>query len=386
MFKLNKDENFSLVKAIVGKNKGRLIADDELLSCCQGITVMKARGTLLRPKWYQSFLPSINPEQEILEMLVPNHNLDYVMAQVSMKGGLHRHGAGGVFAFPCQEAMFIGEGTKNETKKDFPKESSGKLFRDDLVSIICIVQIDKANAIAKEAMIAGAPGPTISYGFGRGLRDRLGIVRVCISPEKELMSVVANRYEADRILDVMIRVGRLDVPGEGFIYTIPVKKGLNNVQSVLSDSLHGVSIPQIIKAIDEIKGSTDWRSNSDISEVSKNDGQIKVQERVYLENLIRLTCVSIRGEGEKLIKAALNAGAPGASVAYGRQMGEEKTLADTSIKLSNEREIIQLTLSPDKVQEILDAILEEATKNSFEDVYFYTHVIPKAFTYLGPPK
>ena len=99
-----------------------------------------------------------------------------------------------------------------------------------------------------------------------------------------------------------------------------------------------------------------------------------------------MTCVSIRGEGEKLIKAALNAGAPGASVAYGRQMGEEKTLADTSIKLSNEREIIQLTLSPDKVQEILDAILEEATKNSFEDVYFYTHVIPKAFTYLGPPK
>ena len=67
-------------------------------------------------------------------------------------------------------------------------------------------------------------------------------------------------------------------------------------------------------------------------------------------------------------------------------MGEEKIMENTSIKLSNEREIIQLTLSPDKVQPILDVILKEASEREFKDVYFYTHIIPKAFTYLGPPK
>ncbi len=385
MYTLKKKDNFSLVKAIVRKNKGRDIADEEFLSYCHDATVMKARGALLRPKWYQAFLPSLNPEQEIMELLVPNENIDHVLNSIRDKGELHRSGAGAVFSFPCEEAMFLSQSEEVTKKVEGPSSSSASAsFSDDLVHIICIVQIEKANAIAKEVMLAGGAGPTISYGFGRGLRDRLGIVRVCISPEKELMSVVVNRFEAERIFEVMIQVGRLDVPGEGFIYTIPISKGLNSLTSFTSDSLYGVSIPQIIKAIDEIKGNTDWRSQADLGEGISNSNN--VADRTYLENLVRLTCVAIRGEGDILIRAALDAGAPGASVAFGRQMGEEKTMGNTSIKLSNEREIIQLTLAPDKVEEILNAILKKASEEQFEDVYFYTHVIPKAFTYLGPPK
>ena len=385
MYTLNKKTDFSLVKAIVRKNKGREIADETFLSHCYDATIMKARGALLRPKWYQKFLPSLNPEQEIMELLVPDENIDYVLNSIRQRGELNRSGAGAVFSFPCEEAMFL-DFEKSELKKAESSESDkeGTSFRDDLVHIICIVQIEKASSIAKEVMLAGAAGPTISYGFGRGLRDRLGIVRVCISPEKELMSVVVSRFEAERIFEVMVQVGRLDIPGEGFIYTIPISKGLNNLTSFTSDSLYGVSIPQIIKAIDEIKGNTDWRSQADLGE-----GGAKFSsgaDRTYLENLIRLTCVSNRGEGDTLIRAALDAGAPGASVAYGHQMGEEKMMGNTSIKLSNEREIIQLTLATEKVEGILGAILKKASEEKFEDVYFYTHVIPKAITYLGPPK
>ena len=386
MYTLKKQKGFTLVKAIVRKNKSRVIVDDSLLECCYDITVMKARGTLLRPKWYQGLLPSLNPEQEILECLVPNQHLDNVLAQVSMKGGLHRSGGGAIYSFPCEEALFLDNGMETGQQINLVQDDSDKLFKDDLVAIVCIVQKDKANLIAKEAMLAGAPGPTISYGFGRGIRDRLGIVRICISPEKELMSVIVNQYEANKLFEVMIKVGRLDVPGEGFIYMIPIQKGLMNIRSVVSDDQNGVTMPQLIKAIDELKGNIDWRSQMDVQDVSETDGHLQVQERVYLENLVRLTCVAVRGEGDILIKAALNAGAPGASVAYGRQMGEEKIMENTSIKLSNEREIIQLTLSPDKVQPILDVILKEASEREFKDVYFYTHIIPKAFTYLGPPK
>ena len=63
MYTLKKKNNFSLVKAIVRKNKGRDIADEEFLSYCHDATVMKARGALLRPKWYQAFLPSLNPSK-----------------------------------------------------------------------------------------------------------------------------------------------------------------------------------------------------------------------------------------------------------------------------------------------------------------------------------
>ena len=82
MYTLKKKGNFSLVKAIVRKNKGRDIADEEFLSYCHDATVMKARGALLRPKWYQAFLPSLNPEQEIMELLVPNDNIDHVLSSI----------------------------------------------------------------------------------------------------------------------------------------------------------------------------------------------------------------------------------------------------------------------------------------------------------------
>ncbi len=386
MYSLNKKKSFTLVKAIVRKSKSRFIIDEDILKSCNYITEIKARGTLLRSKWYQSFFPSINPEQKILELLVPNHNLDHVLSRVSMKGELNHSGNGAILAFPCEETMFLSGEIKVEKRESNVQDDSKRIFREDLVSIVCIVQKEKANVIAKEAMMAGAPGPTVSFGFGRGIRDRLGLVRICISPEKELLTVVVNKYEVDKIFDAMIKVGRLDIPGEGFIYTIPVKKGLINIPSIVSDTIHGVSIPQIIKAIDEIKGSTHWRMHSGVHDISESDGIFQMQERVYLENLVRLTCVVVRGEGDALIRAAIEAGAPGASVVYGRQMGEEKMMGDTSIKLSNEREIIQLTLAQDKLQGILDSILKEAEEKSFKDLYFYTHFIPKAFTYLGPLK
>lgn len=386
MYSINREKSFTLVKAIVRKSKSRFIIDDDILKSCKNITEIKARGTLLRSKWYQSFLPSINPEQKILELLVPNHNLDHVLGRVSMKGELHHSGNGAILAFPCDETMFLNGEKKVDKKESDVQDDTKKIFREDLVSIVCIVQKDKANVIAKEAMMAGAPGPTISFGFGRGIRDRLGLVRICISPEKELLTVVVNKYEVDKIFDAMIKVGRLDIPGEGFIYTLPIEKGLINIPSIVPDTIHGVSISQIIKALDEIKGNSHWRGHSGFHDFSESDGIFQVQERTYLENLVRLTCVVVRGEGDALIRAAIQAGAPGASVVYGRQMGEEKMMGDTSIKLSNEREVIQLTLAREKLQVILDAILKEASEKSLKDIYFYTHIIPKAFTYLGPLK
>ena len=99
----------------------------------------------------------------------------------------------------------------------------------------------------------------------------------------------------------MIQVGRLDVPGEGFIYTIPISKGLNSLTSFTSDSLYGV-IPQIIKAIDEIKGNTIGGVGQIWEGVSNSNN---VADRIYLENLVRLTCVAIRGEGDILIRPLL---------------------------------------------------------------------------------
>jgi len=102
-----------------------------------------------------------------------------------------------------------------------------------------------------------------------------------------------------------------------------------------------------------------------------------------LTDLVRLTCVTERGKGDNMVDAAIAAGAPGASIAYGRKLGAEETMGDTSINLSKETEIIEMTLAPKAVDDIVNKMVESAKADENSDVYFYTQPVPKALTYLG---
>jgi nitrogen regulatory protein PII len=88
------------------------------------------------------------------------------------------------------------------------------------------------------AIIAGAPAATIYYARGTGIREKLGFLKIFITPEKEVIEIVVPKEQADEILNTMVDAGELDVPGMGFIYTIPVKRALlpRSVSKVTSEN------------------------------------------------------------------------------------------------------------------------------------------------------
>ena len=226
-------------------------------------------------------------------------------------------------------------------------------------------------------MKEGAPGPTVVFGQGRGIRDRMGLLRIAISPEKELIRVVVDNYDVEPVFDAMVKVGKLDTPGMGFIYTMPVDKAFVSLASIVGNKNELASNHQMVKAIDEIKGGTSWRT------LSGDESGAGSSDKKYLLDLVRLSCVTERGKGDEMVDAAMAAGAPGASIAYGTKLGSEESLGSTNINLSKEMEVIELTVSPKAVDDMVEKMSEAAKANDNDDVYFYTQSVPKALTYLG---
>ncbi|MCU0662270.1 MAG: P-II family nitrogen regulator [Myxococcota bacterium] len=104
------------------------------------------------------------------------------------------------------------------------RESSPQTIRgvSDLRLITCVVQRGKADKIVKAAMDAGAGGATVCFGRGMGVRERMGLLGLAIVPEKEIITIVCTQSETDPIMDTIVKVAHLDVPGNGIAYVSPI--------------------------------------------------------------------------------------------------------------------------------------------------------------------
>ncbi len=90
--------------------------------------------------------------------------------------------------------------------------------------ITCIVQRGKGDDVWKAANEAGAGGVTINFARGAGVREKLGILGMAISPEKEVLHIVVPEQQTDKIFDVIIKAAKLDTPGMGFAFVTEVSK------------------------------------------------------------------------------------------------------------------------------------------------------------------
>ena len=365
---------FSLITVILPKESAKRILDKALSIEISTHVIINARGTLYRDKWYQKLKPAINPEQTIFELLVPVKFEEAIMDRISIAAGLHEGKRGALFSVRCNHAVFLQPDVFPETISIEKIAGSQVSYNTQLTAIYCIIQKGMAEDVATAAIRAGSSEPTIVYGQGQGFRDRLGLLRIAISPEKELIRVVVDHYDVEPVFEAMVQQGKLHLPGMGYIYVLPVEKGIINMAAVTSDRSQLASRQQMIKAIDELKGSSSWRIQHESEKSNK---------RKFLTDVYRLNCVVEKGKGEQLIKSAMQAGAPGAGITNALSGGGVIHKRSSSVSVYREMEIIELTMLPDKFEPVLSAMIQSAKEDDNSDVYFYSHVLPKALTFTG---
>ena len=100
----------------------------------------------------------------------------------------------------------------------------------DSLCIIAVVERGKADKIVDEAKKVGARGATIFYGRGTGESEVKRFLNIHIESSKEIILVLSDDEKYKAIFDAMIDAGKLNEPGRGIIFTMPILNiaGINN--------------------------------------------------------------------------------------------------------------------------------------------------------------
>jgi len=332
----------------------------DLLQERKGLLKMFGTGKsiLYDPITTITFLVSSEIEGEIINFIIN-------------KGGLNIPGRGSVFS---KEVTLIKAHELCQENKIRNIETKMRRLFSDLTGICCIAQKGDGDLLGKVGLETGGGVPAITLGIGTGLRDKIGLLRVAIPAKKEIVNLVTTSHNVDNVMEMMIDIGALDQPGKGFIYLYPIKMGLVDVKAYVGLSRQAASIEQIVTVIDEIKGDTRWRRR----EFSKYPSAGK--KRKHLNNLVNFTLICNEGRATDLIKAAMDAGAGGATISKLKYRCTEKS---ESKKISPAREISEMIISENQIEGVVKALEENGALD--EETYgqmFYS-LVPKAYTYMG---
>ncbi|MBS0616806.1 MAG: hypothetical protein JSR44_01360 [Spirochaetes bacterium] len=364
--------DYYLITVVVDRHKTKSIVQAAIELGVKPTLVANARGLTHGKKLGFLRFSGISPSMDMVFLLVPKAHLDAIMTVLIEKGKLDHFGGGAIYASHVHDFWISGV-PPFDASKGVAAPTKKHDFQQDLVAITSISQRGSAEEIARGAMLAGSPSPIISFGYGHGIRDRLNfLLQLAINPKKELLELVVGNAESDRIFEIMVERGKLDQPAMGFIFTRKVEKGLINTISWQNTTPYAATMEQIIKAIDQMQGNTNWRARGTVQTTTR-------KERKMLRGLVNLNIIVQRGFADVCSLAVMEAGAGGTSVMYTNAYPQQKQA--NSLAGSDEREIISASLAPNQVEKIVATIASLAELKD-TPVMIYTYPILQALTYI----
>jgi nitrogen regulatory protein PII len=388
MTQLHSHSNVSVVTAILPQSAANHVIEQVFAIGERNTLLINARGTLIRDRWYQALLPVMSPEKEFLQFLVPDSEVAHIVETIVIAADMHIPGTGAVFSVPCDE-LVCSEDFALWSDSTWEKDTfnASRNFRENLTAIYCIVSTDQTDIVSRAAMSAGAHGPVIFFCEGRGLRDRLGWLRITKKNDKEVIVVIVDNADAVSVTEAMIDAGDIDLPGHGFLFRMPVQMGVINIGSTFGQRRHAASMQQIISAIDELQGSSGWRDQrvNQLVGTGKSAGLNlfgKVKERTYLSGQTILSCIVGRKHVEDILDATLAAGAPGANVSYAKLIESQSRANTHGVRLNRERAIIRVILPETQLSAVVTSIEALCAVTDLGEICVYSQPVTRAITYV----
>ncbi|MDD3377700.1 MAG: hypothetical protein PHF08_09660 [Candidatus Riflebacteria bacterium] len=287
----------------------------------------------------------IDTPTDILRFVVSKECSDCVLCKLIKELELKTPGHGAVYS------QDIVQGSVQEIQKLEIDQGKPEQLLNDLTLITGIQsKSGSSENLSRTALKLGAGVPVVGLGLGAGFRDQLGLLRITISPEKELVYLMVPSHDAKGLQNLLIDEGHLDRPDGGFLYQTPIRAGMVDPLLRIGHQEHAASIEQIIAAIDDLKKNTAWRKRIfGVEDSSKN-----TFKKGITHNELSFICHS--DYGDELMQAAIEAGAQGATIKKVRMLNLQGDEAGHSIPC--EQGIICLEAS--KSEAVMNAILAKA--------------------------
>jgi hypothetical protein len=227
--------------------------------------------------------------------------------------------------------------------------SEDTLPPEDYAFICCTVPRGMGDALAVAVLELGICVPVISFGTGVGLRDKLGLLRITIPVEKEIIWFLVPRSDTELVEKTLIPRARLDVPGHGFLYKIFVHAAAVNLRVRQGKRVHAATMEQVIAALDEVRGSSDWRRLGAKTSESSGAGGDKMNTHKGL------FFIGAEEEVEVFRRTAMENGARGATLNH-LEMRSYSAVAPGQTMESHSREFCDIIIPAGIEEDILSHI------------------------------
>lgn len=106
------------------------------------------------------------------------------------------------------------------------------------------------------------------------------------------------------------------------------------------------------------------------------------REITVLTDVALITCIVQRGVADRIVKAAREAGASGATIHYGRGTGVRERLGILGIAVEVEKEIINVVVASDQADRLFEAMYFAGNLDTPGMGFIYTTPLEKAATYV----
>jgi nitrogen regulatory protein PII len=124
----------------------------------------------------------------IIRFVVPREHSEKVIENIIILAELYTSGRGTIFSQDLMEFSNEAPHVHQTELKDNTNEHEFHLL-DKLSYVICVLSDQgSAEKLAKIALDLGICVPLITSGTGNYMRDQLGLIRITISPDKEIVS------------------------------------------------------------------------------------------------------------------------------------------------------------------------------------------------------
>lgn len=106
--------------------------------------------------------------------------------------------------------------------------------------------------------------------------------------------------------------------------------------------------------------------------------ETKKVTRKYRTNLKLIVCIVQRGKADEVVKAAMKAEAPAATIYFARGTGIREQLGFLKVFISPEKEVIEMVVSSEEADKVFDAIVDAGKLDTPGMGFIYMTPVDKA--------
>jgi len=207
--------SISLYIAIVnhGQDKKMIkIAHENGLS---GATVLQGQGTIRHG--LLSILGLTETKKNIILLAASSDIGDVAMEQIAEQMHMEKPNHGIIFSIQMSQ-IFGSKQMKDETNEDLKEKTM------EYQAIFTIVDRGRAEEVIDSVCAVGAKGGTIINARGAGIHETQKVFNIPIEPEKEMVLIIAQVKDVDRIRSAIQEDMHIDEPGQGIIFIMDIAK------------------------------------------------------------------------------------------------------------------------------------------------------------------